>query len=299
MATSARVVLVTAPGGRRAHALAAGLVEQGLVACVNVVGGVVSHYRWRGRRVRDRESLLVIKTRTARLKGLEDWLKRHHPYSLPEMIVLPVVAGSKDYLRWVAEQTPLPPRHRPKLVLASSSPRRRAILRAAGIRFRVDPSNTDESSSEKDPRRLVVALARKKALEVASRHPDLPVLGADTVVVCSGTILGKPANLADAVRMITLQSGRWQRVYTGTALVVGPRVYTDLAVSRVKARKLDPERLRRLAGKHMDKAGAYAVQDRKDPLVERIVGDRDNVVGLPMRSVRRLLRRAERALRAR
>lgn len=186
-------------------------------------------------------------------------------------------------------------REAPDLILASASPRRRAILRAAGVSFRVDPSHVDESTKEKDPRRLVVALARRKALEVAARHSGLPVLGADTIVVCAGEILGKPEDLADAVRMITLQSGRWQRVYTGTALVLGRRVYTDLAVSKVKARRLDAVRLRRLAGKHMDKAGAYAVQDRHDPLVERIVGDRDNVVGLSMRSVRRLLARAKRA----
>lgn len=186
----------------------------------------------------------------------------------------------------------------PDLILASASPRRKAILRAAGVRFRVDPSRVDESSPEKDPRRLVVSLARQKAVEVAARHPGLPVLGADTIVVCAGEILGKPEDLADAVRMITLQSGRWQRVYTGTALVVGRRVYTALAVSKVKARRLDEARLRSLAGKHMDKAGAYAVQDRKDPLVERIVGDRDNVVGLPMRSVRLLLARMARSKRA-
>ncbi len=183
----------------------------------------------------------------------------------------------------------------PDLILASASPRRKAILRAAGVSFRVDPSDVDENISEKDPRRLVVKLARLKALAVARRHPGLPVLGADTLVVCAGEILGKPKDLKDAVRMITLQSGRWQRVYTGTALVSGKRVYTDLAVSKVKARLLDAPRLRRLAGKHMDKAGAYAVQDRADPLVSRIVGDRDNVVGLPMRSVRRLLARARRA----
>ncbi len=138
-------------------------------------------------------------------------------------------------------------------------------------------------------------LARAKALEVAKRHADVPVLGADTIVVCAGEILGKPKDLADAVRMITLQSGRRQRVYTGTALVVGRRVFTDCAVSVVHARRLDDEKLRRLAGKHMDKAGAYAIQDRKDPLVARVDGDRDNVTGLPMRSVRRLLARARRA----
>jgi septum formation protein len=182
-----------------------------------------------------------------------------------------------------------------KLILASASPRRRAILRAAGVRFTVDPSSVDENITAADPRRLVVKLARLKALDVARRHPGRTVLGADTLVVCAGEILGKPKDLSDAVRMLTLQSGRTQRVYTGTALVAGGRVYTDVAVTIVYARRLDPERLRLLAGKHMDKAGAYAVQDRSDPLVERIVGDRDNVTGLPMRSVRRLLARARRA----
>lgn len=182
-----------------------------------------------------------------------------------------------------------------KLILASASPRRRAILRAAGISFTVDPSGVDENISEKNPRKHVVKLARLKALDVASRHPDTMVLGADTIVVCAGEILGKPKNLKDAVRMITLQSGRTQRVYTGTALVMGRRVYTDVAVTKVYARRLEPDRLRRLAGKHMDKAGAYAIQDRHDPLVARIEGDRDNVTGLPMRSVRRLLARSRRA----
>jgi septum formation protein len=179
-----------------------------------------------------------------------------------------------------------------KLILASASPRRRAILRAAGMRFTADPSGVEENIRERNPRRLVIKLARLKALDVSRRNPGRLVLGADTLVVCRGEILGKPKNFKDAVRMITLQSGRMQRVYTGTALVAGGRVYTDCAVTKVYARKLDSIRLRRLAGKHMDKAGAYAIQDRRDPLVARIVGDRDNVTGLPMRSVRRLLARA-------
>ena len=182
-----------------------------------------------------------------------------------------------------------------KLILASASPRRRAILRAAGISFTVDPSGVDEDIAERDPRRLVVKLARLKALDVAKRHPGHLVLGADTIVVCAGKILGKPKDLKDAVRMITLQSGRSQRVYTGIALVSGKRVYTAVAVTKVYARRLNAARLRALAGKHMDKAGAYAIQDRADPLVARIVGDRDNVTGLPMRSVRLLLARSKRA----
>lgn len=184
---------------------------------------------------------------------------------------------------------------RPDLILASASPRRRALLRAAGFSFRVDPSSVHEKSRERNPRKLVVLLARRKALDVAKRHPGVPVLGADTLVYCAGEILGKPKDLKDAVRMITLQSGRLQRVYTGAALVVGKRVYTDCAVTKVHSRRLDAERLRRLAGKHMDKAGAYAIQDRNDPLVDRIVGDRDTVVGLSVKGVRRLLARARRA----
>jgi septum formation protein len=184
---------------------------------------------------------------------------------------------------------------RPDLILASSSPRRKAILRAAGVSFRVDPSDVDENIPERNPRRLVAKLARLKALSVARRHPGALVLGADTLVACAGEILGKPRDLKDAVRMITLQSGRMQRVYTGVALVKGRRVYAEVAVTKVYARRLDAERLKRLAGKHMDKAGAYAVQDRRDPLVARVVGDRDNVVGLPMRAVRRLLAKAGRA----
>jgi septum formation protein len=184
---------------------------------------------------------------------------------------------------------------RPDLILASGSPRRKAILHAAGIRFRVDVSRVDEDISEKNPRRLVAKLARLKALEVAKRHPGMLVLGADTTVVCAGEILNKPKDLEDAIRMITLQSGRTQRVLTGVALVRGKKVYADVAVTRVYARKLDAAMLKRLAGKHMDKAGAYAIQDRKDPLVAKIVGDRDNVTGLPMRVVRRLLAKARRA----
>lgn len=181
---------------------------------------------------------------------------------------------------------------RPVLILASGSPRRRAILRAAGVRFRVVVSGVDENIAEPRPRRMVRTLARLKALAVAADHPGALVLGADTTVVCAGQILGKPESPADAERMLQLQSGRWQRVYTGVAVARGRKVWSEVAVSRVKARKLDAASLKRLAGKHMDKAGGYAVQDRRDPLVEKIVGDRDNVVGLPMRVVKRLLGRA-------
>jgi septum formation protein len=160
------------------------------------------------------------------------------------------------------------------------------------VRFTVDPSGVSEDSREKNPRRLVIELARKKAADVAQRHPGRLVLGADTIVVCAGEILGKPKDAEDGERMLC---GRWQQVWTGVAVAAGGKLYSGAALSEVKARKLPEEKLRALIGKHMDKAGAYAVQDRKDPLVEKVVGDRDNVTGLPMRLVRKLLARARRA----
>lgn len=102
MASPFRVVLITAPKGRRADALAAELVRERLAACVNVVAGVRSHYRWKGRQARDAESLLVVKTSARRLPALERWLAERHPYDVPEMLALEVSAGSKAYLGWLA-----------------------------------------------------------------------------------------------------------------------------------------------------------------------------------------------------
>lgn len=85
--------------------LAQGIIESRLAACVNIIPGVVSHYRWEGRLHRDGEVMLIIKTKHARLKALQAWVKAHHPYSVPEFIVIPVASGSREYLHWVEEQT--------------------------------------------------------------------------------------------------------------------------------------------------------------------------------------------------
>lgn len=187
-----------------------------------------------------------------------------------------------------------PSRWPPPLVLASGSPQRRKLLRELGVPFEVIPSRASENSREKDPRRLVQLLARRKALAVARLRPDALVLGADTIVYCRGEILGKPKDPADALRILNLLNGSWQRVYTGVAVAWdgGRGLLGGVAVSRVLARRLPEQTLERLAGKHMDKAGAYAVQDRDDPFIARVSGDFDNVVGLPMRLVRRLYARA-------
>lgn len=102
MATSARVVLVTVPRGGKAESMAESLVESRLAACVNLIPGVVSIYRWKGRVHRDGETLLVIKTTVSRFKALERWIKAHHPYEMPEVISLPVAAGAKEYLSWLS-----------------------------------------------------------------------------------------------------------------------------------------------------------------------------------------------------
>lgn len=102
MAARFRVVLITAPRGRKAEALAEGLVAARLAACVNVVPGVVSHYRWKGKAVRDAEDLLVAKTSRAKIPALTRWIEKHHPYATPEVLALAVAGGAKPYLAWLA-----------------------------------------------------------------------------------------------------------------------------------------------------------------------------------------------------
>lgn len=177
-------------------------------------------------------------------------------------------------------------------MLASASPQRHKLLKDVRKSFEIVPSHVDETTSEKNPRKMVVELAVKKALHIAASRPEAVVLGADTTVVCKGEILGKPADRADALRILRLLNGDWQDVYTGIAVVNNGKLWKKAVRSRVKARKLSDAELTRLAGKHMDKAGAYAVQDEDDPFIERITGEKDNVIGLPRKAVRELLRKA-------
>jgi periplasmic divalent cation tolerance protein len=102
--TPCRLVLVTAPP-KKAEALAKGLVAARLAACVNVVPGIISRYRWEGKLHRDKESLLLIKTRASLLKKVAAWVMKNHPYAVPEVLALPVAGGSKPYLSWLAAQT--------------------------------------------------------------------------------------------------------------------------------------------------------------------------------------------------
>lgn len=179
-----------------------------------------------------------------------------------------------------------------RLVLASKSPRRIALLKEQGMKFEIIPSQSPERSDKKRPAARVKDLAVQKAFDVAQKYPDAVVIGADTLVYCKGEIIGKPKDKADALRILKKLNGSWQSVYTGMCVLclAEQKMLFGHDVSKCKARKLSQEELERLAGKHMDKAGAYAVQDKDDMFIERIVGSRTNVVGFPVEFFQKLFK---------
>ena len=182
----------------------------------------------------------------------------------------------------------------PKLILASSSPRRSEILSAVGWEFEKDVPEIDEAIlNGESPEEYVVRLARSKADAVAKRHPGRMVLGADTTVVIDGEIIGKPADMADAERMIRMLSGNWHDVLTGIAVVANGKTVDDIQRTRVKFAPMSDEEIRFLVekGDPLDKAGAYAVQAQAALFIEGIEGDYWNVVGLPVRLVNTLVSR--------
>jgi septum formation protein len=182
----------------------------------------------------------------------------------------------------------------PVLVLASASPRRRALLASLGLTVQVDPPEVDESVQPGEPPdRYVLRLARTKADAVARRHPGQLVLGADTEVVQEGRVLGKPRSTEDAVRMLAGLAGRTHAVLTAVALA--GTVSTERVVrAEVTFARSSPEALRWYVatGEPMDKAGAYGVQGIGGFLVERVVGSPTAVVGLPLAETVALLEEA-------
>jgi len=174
-----------------------------------------------------------------------------------------------------------------RIVLASASPRRRELLEQVGLEFSIDPGEVDERvPAGEEPGHLVLRLALDKATSVARRHPGAVVIGADTVVVLDGTVLGKPSDVDHARAMLRLLAGAAHRVLTGVAVVdafsgrrrseyeetlVWMRPYTEQEIERYLA-----------TGEPMGKAGAYAIQGRGALLVRRIEGCYANVVGMPL-----------------
>ena len=184
------------------------------------------------------------------------------------------------------------------LVLASASPRRQDLLRAAGISFTVHPANVDETPIAGEPARVYAErLAREKALTVWKARPHDVVLGADTVVVVDEQILGKPEDAADAARMLRMLSGKAHQVITGVCIVrpgkpgESENVQVASETTRVHMDEISDEDIREYvaSGEPMDKAGAYAIQGMASRWIPRIEGDYSNVVGLPVALVYRRL----------
>lgn len=181
------------------------------------------------------------------------------------------------------------------IVLASASPRRQELLRQIGCGFRVVVSDAEELSGDGiSPEQLAVENARRKAEDVAAKEGgNAPVLGADTVVAVDETILGKPKDETDAVRMLRLLSGRQHFVYTGIALAYRGEVYGDVVRTEVWVDELSEKEIDAYiaTGEPMDKAGAYAVQGIAAKFIPRIDGSFSNVVGLPLHAVKELARK--------
>ncbi len=177
------------------------------------------------------------------------------------------------------------------LVLASASPRRKELLALAGLSFRTAPSSIpEEPRPSEEPIAFATRLAREKAQAVFAAQPDpdedpILVLGADTVVVApNGEILGKPANAADAARMLRLLAGATHRVITGVCLVSRAGIEIAAEVTSVVVQNLSDADIERYiaTGETDDKAGAYAIQGYAARWIPRIQGDYSNVVGLPL-----------------
>lgn len=175
---------------------------------------------------------------------------------------------------------------RPPLLLCSGSPRRAALLAAAGVPFERGPApDVDETPPPGVPAAAVAeALARRKAAVAAARAPQRTVLTADTVVVLDDLALSKPADPADARRMLAALSGREHLVVTGVAVARGPRVESGCDVARVRFRPLRDDEIAAYVatGEPLDKAGAYALQGGAAAFVSRVDGRADTVVGLPV-----------------
>jgi len=173
------------------------------------------------------------------------------------------------------------------LILASRSPQRRAILEQLEVEFVVEEVDVEEAT-EGDPRRVVLENARRK-VEAAAPHKG-PVLGVDTAVVLDGRVFGKPADAAEAELLLRRLSGRTHEVMSGIHLRAGRDERSDVAVTRVRFRRLEQRDIAwyLASGEWRERAGGYAIQGMGAALVEEIEGDYWNVVGLPVPALLRL-----------
>lgn len=183
------------------------------------------------------------------------------------------------------------------LILASASPRRAELLRAAGFVFEVRPAHVDESPVPgEEPTAYALRIARDKAEYVADlgRRSGCVVLGADTVVVAGGRMMGKPVDSGDAEAMLKRLSGSVHEVHTGVVLQAGARQLSEVVTSRVRLLPLSEDEIAWYirTGEPQGKAGAYAIQGRAARFIDWIEGSWSNIVGLPVATVHRMLKEA-------
>lgn len=172
-------------------------------------------------------------------------------------------------------------------ILASESPRRREILKSVGLKFKTIPAHVNEDYlAGESPRAHVKRLSRDKALVIARKHPEAWVLGADTIVVIDGMILGKPKNKAQAKKMLERLSGREHKVFTGFTIAhrASGICQTKVIQSAVRFKTISPEELNWYIAcdEPYDKAGGYAIQGKGAYFIQTIRGSYTNVIGLPL-----------------
>lgn len=181
------------------------------------------------------------------------------------------------------------------LILASASPRRAELLAAAGFAFAVQPADVDETPRpDESPQAYALRVAKDKANTIfrRCRESGTAVLGADTIVVLEGEILGKPSDSADSRRMLRLLSGAAHDVHTGVVVRTAEAERAAVMTTRVYFRPMDDSEIEWYvaSGEPEGKAGAYAIQGRAARFIDRIDGSWSNVVGLPIADVYRLLK---------
>ena len=171
-----------------------------------------------------------------------------------------------------------------QLILASASPRRKALLSLLGVPFTVRAADIDETMDpEKPPFDEVARVSRSKALAVSRGEEDI-VIAADTIVVCQGKVLGKPHSEDEAASMLRLLSGRDHQAMTGCTIPSGDRAETFTEVTSLHFRPLSEKEIQKYvqSGEPMDKAGAYGIQGGAALFCEKLEGDYYNVMGLPV-----------------
>lgn len=183
-----------------------------------------------------------------------------------------------------------------KIVLASSSPRRIELLKQIGLTFEVVPADIEEEVfKDLTPQELVERLAKEKVLNASLKVKNSIVVGADTVVVLEGKILGKPKSKEEALNMLLLLSGKWHKVFSGVAVMDSDnkQLFSDVEETKVKFRRISTEEAMKYVetGESMDKAGAYAIQGKGAVFIEKIEGCYYNVVGLPIYRLEKLLKK--------